>query len=773
MYYQQVEVAECGLVCIAYAAAKLGAQHDLIDLRRRFDASSRGLNFQQMAELAASLHLHARGVQCSVDELKDLALPAVLHWGLKHFVVLERVSRNTVRIFDPSKGRQTLKYEQVSKCFTGVALEISRAQGFKRRKEPSPLSILSWVRLGPELYRGMIQVAVLSILLQLYILASPFYMQLAMDQAALKGDLGLLSLLAIGFGAYGLFNAVAMLLRGYVTQQMSAWMSWDMSVRLFRHMIRLPLPWFQKRRLADSISRFEAVNPIRDLISGSLIASLIDGVLAITTAIMMLVFSPMLALIAIVGVFASICISLLSLPNSLRMGGEALTAKIAESEKRMEILRSIQTVKTMSAEGVLEQQWSNRYNEVLRTNVANGRYTIAITSLQQAVHVIVSTIIVYFGARQVMDATMTVGLLFAFVAYQTQFKNASSSLIAQIIQWRLTDIYSHRLADIVLSQVEPGLEIQDSGVRPSGHIEIDNISFRYGPTEPFVLRNVSLRIQPGESLAIVGPSGIGKSTFMKVIAGLYMPATGEVRLDKRPIATWGLKAVRKNIGVVLQDDELLSGTVLENVTFFSSDCDRHLVLKVLDAVGMKDEVLSMPMKEDTFIGDMGGSISGGQKQRLLLARALYKNPCILLLDEATSHLDTLNEKRINAFLKEMKITRIIIAHRPETICSADKIFDLAARSFLSPAMVAERYLSAARPKSPAPDLGAATQPVGAVISDTRVSREEEQTTGVMPIVLNAMGSPVIGSSEGRVANRRQTTSGSIDSVIIAGNTAVL
>jgi len=683
MLYLQTENAECGLVCLAHASAKLGAPPDLGELRRKFLVSNRGVDLKQIVEMAAAMDMLSRAVRCELDELPQLKLPAILHWNLKHFVVLEKVTSRHVIVHDPAVGLVKFTHAEAGKRFTGVALELSQAPAFRPRNPPNSISIWSWIRFTPDLSSGLGQTLMLSLMLQVYVLASPFFMQLAIDQAALKGDGELMTVLALGFGLFGLFNVGAGLLRNLAIQQLSAFLSWDMSMRLFRHLARLPLEWFQKRKLADTISRFDAINPIRDLVSGALISTAIDGLLAITTVLMMFLFSWQLACICLLGAACLIAVKLATLPRVMRLGAENLAASIAENGKRIETIKAIQTIKTMAAESQQEVQWSNKYAQLIQKKIAAGNFQFSIEAVRQALDAVTNVAIIYVGVTMIINGHLSIGILYAFLSYKGQFNAAISNVVDQAIQWRLSDIYSMRLADIVLSPKEEGVDHIDLSLPPiRGDIDIANLSFRYGPLEPFVLKNVNLNIKAGEFLAIVGPSGAGKSTLLKVMCGLYPATFGDVRLDGRPLSSWGLKTMRSMYGVVMQDDELLSGTIADNVSFFDDKVDMDEVWRALEAAALKDEVMAMPMKAESFVGDMGGALSGGQKQRLLIARALYKKPKILFFDEATSHLDAANEERINASLKALKITRVVIAHRRETIAAADAAFDIKTNKFM-------------------------------------------------------------------------------------------
>ncbi|MNK43153.1 Toxin RTX-I translocation ATP-binding protein [compost metagenome] len=674
---RQTEAAECGLVCLAIASGMLGARLELSELRRKFPTSSRGTSLQDLMAIASAMQMTSRPLKCELAELPELQTPAILHWGLDHFVVLLKADNKTATIQDPARGLRKTPIKEAGDRFTGVALEIARAPNFKRRKERSPLKLTSLFQLTPAIIGGLIQTLILSLLLQAYVVASPFYMQLAIDEAALKGDKGLLGALALGFGLFGLFNVGATALRGVALQKISALLGWDMTGRLFHHMVRLPLPWFQRRRLADALSRFESIQPVRALFANGLVSSVIDGLLAVVTMVMMVIFAWKLALLAAAGLLAYILIRLVAIPATIQLAGDALMADIAEKGKRIETLRAMQTIKVMGAETQREGDWSNRFAETIRTNQKNAFAQIGFSSVQGAADAISNVAIIYLGASAVIDNTMTVGVLFAFMAYKTQFLSRAQGLFETFVNWRMLDLHSDRIADIALTPVEVGIDEVGTGLQEMrGAIELSSLTFRYAPQEPPVFQGVDIRIASGEFVAIVGPSGAGKSTLVKVLCGLYPSTAGEVLIDGLPLRAWGPRTVRRNLGVVMQDDELISGSIAENVAFFAEDIDMDWVWACLTMASIDEEVRAMPMRAETFVGDMGSSLSGGQKQRILLARALYRRPKILILDEATSHLDVARERAINEAITAQAVTRIVVAHRPETIAAADRVLTL-------------------------------------------------------------------------------------------------
>jgi ATP-binding cassette subfamily B protein RaxB len=672
----QSESAECGLACIATCLRMLGGGIEMSTLRYRFQLGSSGMTLRAITQIAGALDLSTRAVRCETDELRKLALPAILHWEFNHFVVLTGFGRKgSVEIFDPATGRRLVDAREVDRAFTGVALEVSPAEGFERRKERSALGVFGLFKFRAPLVSGLSKALLLSLVMQLYVLGSPFFLQLAVDEAALKADLNLLLILAIGFGAFALFNAVAEALRGYTLQFVNAVLGWEMTTRLFHHMVRLPLQWFQRRKLADALTRFDSLEPIKALISGGLVAGVLDGLLALTLVVMMFVYSSTLAWIVIVSAFVTAAIKLGTAQRAMELGSRALQASIAEKGKRIETLRSIQTIKLMSGEVGRETDWASRFGDAVSTAQDSARFQVLLRATYTAIDTVSFVIVVYFASVNVIGAAMSLGMLYAFVSYRQQFVSRFNTLIDQIVAWRLLDVHLDRIADISLSKREPNVDA--SGVLAQqflGRIELQGVGFRYSEHEPWVLRGIDLIVEPGELVAIVGSSGGGKSTLLKVLTGLYPATSGVVKFDGVAATTLGAYAVRSNIAAVMQDDEALSGSIAENVAFFADRVEMDRVWMALREAGLEEDVRAMPMQQHTLIGDMGSSLSGGQRQRLLLARAIYRQPRILILDEATSNLDVKRERALHDRLREMAITRIFVTHRPEAAKLADRVF---------------------------------------------------------------------------------------------------
>ncbi|MEN5042091.1 peptidase domain-containing ABC transporter [Stenotrophomonas sp. TWI1149] len=673
----QSEASECGLACLAVCSALLGAELEMNELRQKFYTSQRGLELGQLIALAGALHLQCRPVRCELEELRDLSLPAILHWKLNHFVVLEKVRRGRFHIIDPAHGSLTMSAEELSRSFSGVALEVSTAPGFERRKTRSPLNIWSLIRFRNGVGGALCAALVFSVLLQVFILISPLFMQLAMDEVVVRGDQKFLVVLALGFAGVTIFNAAAEVIRSATLQRASELMGWDMSRRLFHHMMTLPLTWFHRRRLADALSRLESIDPIRRLIASGLIGAILDGILGVGVLIFMLSYSPKMTLVALAFIGFYVMVKVATVPTAMKLGMESIQAGVSERGTRIETLRAMQTIKTMGGEASREALWANKYADQVRASIRNGYFQIGLGSSRSLAEGLSFVLIVYMGVSAILSGELTVGGVYAFIAYRQQLSNRVSALVEQCIAWRVTELHTDRISDIALSESEEGLDKDPAtAVNVRGEIEMKLVSFRYGAREQSILEDISIHIRPGEFVAITGPSGCGKSTLVKVITGLYPPTSGEVLYDGVSLSNWGPRVIRQRIGIVMQDDDLLTGSILENVTFFADSPDVDFVWKCLDMAAMKGDVHRMPMQLETQVGDMGSSLSGGQKQRLLLARALYRKPLILILDEATANVDVSRESAIHRELAQLDITRIVITHRPETMKLADRLIRL-------------------------------------------------------------------------------------------------
>ena len=517
----------------------------------------------------------------------------------------------------------------------------------------------------------------LSVILEALVIAAPFYMQLAVDEVVARGDVDLLSTLALGFGLLMALNVATTAIRSHIVLVLQNTLHFQIGARLFHHLIRLPLTFFEKRHIGDILSRFQSVEPIRQALGEGLILATIDGIMACVTLVMIFVYNATLALVVLAALALYVLLRLSLYRRFRDLSETTIQAQALENSNFIETARAIQSVKLFNRESDREGGWLNRHADFVNANVRLGRAQIQFTTINTAIFGLENIITVYLAARLALDNAMTVGMLFAFMSYKANFTSKASLLVEKALQFRLLDLHLERLSDIALSPLERGHDRPLAYAKPiQGAIEFRNVSFRYAETERFVLENVSLTIRAGQFVTIMGRSGGGKTTLLKIMLGLLEPTSGEVLIDGVPLSTIGVRAYREQIAAVMQEDQLLSGSIADNICFFDADFDQERMFMCAQVAGVHDEIMAMPMAYNSLIGDMGSSLSGGQKQRVLLARALYKGPRILFLDEGTAHLDVENEKQINERLRRLDITRISVAHRPEMMTGADTVMQI-------------------------------------------------------------------------------------------------
>lgn len=672
---QQTEAAECGLACLAMIASYWGHRIDLNSLRRQHPVSLKGMTLRGLVEIARHLNLACRALRLELSHLRELRLPAILHWDLNHYVVLKSVSRKGIVIHDPALGARRLAWEEASKHLSGVVVEIAPTEGFAVKDERARLKLGAVFRPVRGTVHTLAQILALSVILELGVIAAPFYVQLAVDRVVVSGDRGLLLMLAIGFGMLTAVTVAATAIRSLTILLLQNTLNFEMGARLFRHLVRLPLAYFGKRHIGDILSRFTSLEPIRSAIAEGLVTALIDGVMGMATLAMIFVYSPILGAV-VVAAFLCYAAVRLGLYRLLReRTQEVIRSKAQEESTLIETLRAMQTLKLFNRESDREGQWLNRYADVVSASVHLGRAQILFKVLDDGIFGIENIAAVYIAVRLALAGQLTIGMIFAFLAYKRSFIQKAVSLVEKGIEFRILDLHLERLSDIAMTPLEAGHDRPLTYMRPVvGRIELRNIGFRYAETEPFVLDHVNLTITPGEFVVVTGPSGGGKTTLVKIILGLLEPTEGEVLIDGIPLATLGSRAYREQVGAVMQDDQLLSGTLADNISFFDPDFDPDRMVECARLAAIHDEIMAMPMTYNSLIGDMGSSLSGGQKQRVLLARALYRRPKILVLDEGTAHLDVEREREISANLQRLLVTRISVAHRPGAGQGASQVF---------------------------------------------------------------------------------------------------
>ena len=461
-------------------------------------------------------------------------------------------------------------------------------------------------------------------------------------------------------------------MRALVLQYVSAVVSYEMEAGVFHHLLQLPLKYFQRRHIGDIQQRFSALRAIQDFIVNASVSSVLDILLVIALGSVLFAYNSQLALVVS---FTILCLTASQVIVALTAKKPSMEQMLHEADRQshfLETLRGIRVVKAGGIERQRESVWKNFTTRTIGARIRLGNLQIVLGGANALILGLTNIAVVYLGARSIISGNLTLGGLVSFLAYKSILEERTTALLSVLVQLKLLDVNLERVADIVLSEVES----QDKSERTfllKGDICLENLHFSYGPNEPEVLTNVSIHIRSGEYVAFVGPSGAGKSTILNLLNGLYEPTKGKVIIDGITMSPTMFKSARSSMGVVMQDDRLLAGTIAQNISLFDEVFDEDKLRKVARIAAIENDIDSMPMGFHSLVGDMGTSLSGGQVQRILLARALYTDPQVLIIDEGTSNLDVATERKINQNLKKLSITRIISAHRPETINSADRI----------------------------------------------------------------------------------------------------
>lgn len=675
----QSEAAECGLACLAMVAGYHGYKTDLSSLRARFPVSLKGATLQNLMSIADQVGMASRPIRAELESLRTLKTPAILHWNMNHFVVLAKATKSYAIIHDPARGRLKLPLNDVSKHFTGIALELRPTPAFEKKEEIKPVRLTDfWSRIS-GLKRSMVQVFLLSAFLQAFALVMPLYQQMIVDDAITKQDQGFLTVLAIGFGLIGLMNIAVTYLRSNIMLYFSSALNFQMKVNLFRHLLRLPVEFFEKRHIGDITSRFGSLGPVANLFTNGIVAVVLDGFMAIGTLAMAFIYSAKLTMIILAFLVLGFAIEWIVFPVRKRKNEEILYLGAKENSNFLETIRAARAIKIFGQETARESIWQNLSVETLNTSIALEKFNINLGVFTSVIGIGQKILVLYLGAMLVISGEMTLGMLFAYQAYSGQFSSRFSALIGQIMSFKMLKLHLQRLAEIVHTEpeIKTGADnVSHMPVRLKGGLALNNICYRYGEQEPFVLKGVNLDIQPGKMIAITGASGGGKSTLLKVMLGLLPPTEGELRVDGVPLSVMGPQGYRAGLGVVMQDDQLLSGSIADNISFFDPNVDMERVELCARAASIHNDILKNPMGYNTLTGDMGTTLSGGQKQRLMIARALYRKPRILFLDEGTANLDEHTEQHIADVIARLPITRVVIAHRPALIEVSDQVYEM-------------------------------------------------------------------------------------------------
>ncbi|EBC9529150.1 peptidase domain-containing ABC transporter, partial [Salmonella enterica] len=628
----QTETAECGLACLAMICGHFGKNIDLIYLRRKFNLSARGATLAGINGIAEQLGMATRALSLELDELRVLKTPCILHWDFSHFVVLVSVKRNRYVLHDPARGIRYISREEMSRYFTGVALEVWPGSEFQSETLQTRISLRSLINSIYGIKRTLAKIFCLSVVIEAINLLMPVGTQLVMDHAIPAGDRGLLTLISAALMFFILLKAATSTLRAWSSLVMSTLINVQWQSGLFDHLLRLPLAFFERRKLGDIQSRFDSLDTLRATFTTSVIGFIMDSIMVVGVCVMMLLYGGYLTWIVLCFTTIYIFIRLVTYGNYRQISEECLVREARAASYFMETLYGIATVKIQGMVGIRGAHWLNMKIDAINSGIKLTRMDLLFGGINTFVTACDQIVILWLGAGLVIDNQMTIGMFVAFSSFRGQFSERVASLTSFLLQLRIMSLHNERIADIALHEKEekkPEIEI----VADMGPIslETNGLSYRYDSQSAPIFSALSLSVAPGESVAITGASGAGKTTLMKVLCGLFEPDSGRVLINGIDIRQIGINNYHRMIACVMQDDRLFSGSIRENICGFAEEMDEEWMVECARASHIHDVIMNMPMGYETLIGELGEGLSGGQKQRIFIARALYRKPGILFM----------------------------------------------------------------------------------------------------------------------------------------------
>jgi len=669
---EQMAATECGAACLAMVLGYHGRQVPLDELRQLCAVNRDGVSALTLLNAAGLFGLRGRGVRVDLEDLALLERGTILHWEFNHFVVFERLTRHGADVVDPARGRRHVPLAELRRQFTGIALLLEPGADFspQHRKQSRLLPAARQILLGAGL---LPRVLITSVLLQLLGLALPVFTGQLVDHVAPQSDQHLLMVLLVGVGGVVAFTLLATLIRSHLLLHLRTLVDARTTLGFLDHLVSLPFAYFQLRPAGDLMMRLNSNSTIREILTSGVLSTVIDGSLVIIYLVLILVISPVMGLIVLAVGCVELAILLAMRARQRELGAQTLQAEAKSHSYQIEMLTSIETLKAMGCEHRAVAHWSNLFVDVLNASLLRGRFETAIGTLVGTLRTAAPLAILAYGIGLVMQGTMTMGTMMSVAALANSFLGPLFALVSSAMQLQLLGSYLTRINDVLDTPGEQDRARVRAPHRLTGQITLRRVSFRYGPLAPHVVDDVSVDIQPGQFVAVVGCSGAGKSTLASLFLGLHRPSAGQILYDGVDMNELDLRGLRQQVGVVIQQHSLFAMSIRDNIALADPTLPLEAIIEAARMTEIHDEIMAMPLGYQTMLVDRGASVSGGQRQRIALARAVVRRPAILLLDEATSALDTLTEQRIQRALAALRCTRIVVAHRLSTIVGADLI----------------------------------------------------------------------------------------------------
>ncbi|MCE2434860.1 MAG: peptidase domain-containing ABC transporter [Candidatus Latescibacteria bacterium] len=680
-YIKQHDETDCGAACLGMICQYYGQSIGLNRLRDMANVSREGTSLSALAEAAENLGFLTRGVRIGYSEIGERDLPLIAHWEGYHFVVLYRINSKYAWIADPALGRRKISRKEFEDKWSKLALILEytdKVSNYRGRKS----SFRRFFPLARPYLGILIEIMMASLLLNLFGLASPLFTQMILDQVLVHQDNSLLNLMLFGMIIIALFRIATSSLRNYLIGYVGARISISMLSHIYHHLLRLPMRFFALRRTGEIMTRFRESQYLRSLLTETAISAVLDAIMIFVYLGLMFYYHTTLTLWVLAFIPLSIILTLIYTPILKSINQRSFLARSEWSSSLIDSLRGIEVIKTLAVEKSTRWSWEERLTQEIKIGFTAIKTNMLFGSFGQLNNVLGSTIVLWYGANLVIQGDLSVGQLIAFNMLSGRVLGPIMGLINLWPQIQLAKLGLDRLNDIYDMRTESSrnrnYSVQLTDVE--GHVKFDNVFFRYGSgsTEPYVLSDINLDISPGQKVAIVGRSGAGKTTLVKLIPRLFDPTEGCVTLDDTDLREFDPGWLRRQVGMVLQEPVMFNATITENIAIGVKYVDMDRLMQVSKLAYAHDFIKDLPMGYETKIREQGVGLSGGQRQRLSIARALYGDPKIIIFDEATNALDTESERAIQEGLDTMLEgkTAFIIAHRVSTVKDADLILVL-------------------------------------------------------------------------------------------------
>ncbi|MCG9891310.1 MAG: peptidase domain-containing ABC transporter [Thermosynechococcaceae cyanobacterium MS004] len=679
-FFAQQSATDCGAACLAMVGRYWGKRFSINRLRDLANVNRSGSSLRFLADAAESIGFIARPVKASLDKLAEQSLPAIAHWEGKHYVVVYAITPKRVMIADPAIGQRSLTHAAFKQGWTGYTLLLEPTILLKTAQEANPAFWQFFELIKPHSL-VLFEVLAASLLIQVFGLVTPLLTQLLLDRVVVQGSD--LTLNAVGFALliFGIFKIATTGLRQYLLDHTANKIDLSLIVGFIQHTFRLPMQFFESRYVGDIMSRVQENYKIRQFLTGEALSILLDLTTVFVYLGLMFWYSWRLALLVLVVVPPFFLLALVATPFLRRISKEIFNGMAAENSYLIEALTGIRSIRSMALEQTVRWHWEGLLSQFIRSTFSGQLVSNRLRICSSVIESFAITFLLWFGAGQVIQNQLSVGQL---VAFYMLLGNVITPFQRMIVLWNQLQevvIAVERINDVLDAEPEEDLQQQPRQILPmlQGSIRFEQVTFRYHASSDInTLENLSFEVHPGQTVALVGRSGSGKTTVSKLVLGLYPPTTGRILMDGQDITTLSLRSLRQQIGVVDQDTFLFGGTIRDNISIAHPEATLSEVMKAAEQAGADQFIRQLPLGYETLVGEGGGLLSGGQRQRLAIARALLGQPRLLILDEATSHLDAESERIIQQNFATIlqNRTTLVIAHRLSTICNADLILVL-------------------------------------------------------------------------------------------------